>query len=116
MLRLDDYSRMQLLQKRRELEQEREDTEWQRSREDEKALMSTVYTMAKDAYDEGTADLEAALQTASAVFSAIGTGAQQTASTVSTVNNNSVSMIMNAVSQTSDQIAAAVIKALSSEI
>lgn len=114
--RLDDYSRMQLEKKRRELEQEREDTEWERAREDEKALMGTVYTMAKEAYDEGAADLEAALQTASAVFSAIGTGAQQTASTVSTVNNNSVSMIMNAVSQTSDQIAAAVIKALSSSI
>ena len=114
--RLDDYSRMQLEQKRRELEQQREDTEWERAREDEKAMLGTVYTMAKEAYDEGAADLEAALQTASAVFSAIGTGAAQTAATVSTVNNNSVSMIMNAVSQTSDQIAAAVIKALSSSI
>lgn len=114
--RLDDYSRMQLEQKRRELTQQREDTEWERAREDEKAMLGTVYTMAKEAYDEGAADLEAALQTASAVFSAIGTGAAQTAATVSTVNNNSVSMIMNAVSQTSDQIAAAVIKALSSSI
>lgn len=114
--RLDDYSRMQLEQKHRELEQQREDTEWERAREDEKAMLGTVYTMAKEAYDEGAADLEAALQTASAVFSAIGTGAAQTATTVSTVNNNSVSMIMNAVSQTSDQIAAAVIKALSSSI
>ncbi len=114
--RLDDYSRMQLEQKRRELSQQREDTEWERAREDEKAMLGTVYTMAKEAYDEGAADLEAALQTASAVFSAIGTGAAQTAATVSTVNNNSVSMIMNAVSQTSDQIAAAVIKALSSSI
>lgn len=114
--RLDDYSRMQLEQKRSELSQQREDTEWELAREDEKEMLGTVYTMAKEAYDEGAADLEAALQTASAVFSAIGTGAAQTATTVSTVNNNSVSMIMNAVSQTSDQIAAAVIKALSSSI
>lgn len=114
--RLDEYSRMQLEQKRQELLDEKEETEWQRQKSDEKEMLSTVYTMAKDAYDQGVADLNSALQVASAVFSAIGTGAQQTANTVSTVNNNSVSMIMNAVSQTSDQIAAAVIKALSSSI
>ena len=114
--RLDEYSRMQLEQKRQELLDEKTETEWKRQKEDEKEMLGTVYTLAKEAYDQGTADLNSALQTASAVFSAIGTGAQQTASTVSTVNNNSVSMIMNAVSQTSDQIAAAVIRALSSDI
>ena len=114
--RLDEYSRMQLEDKRRELLDEKTETEWKRQKSDEKEMLNTVYTMAKEAYDKGTADLNSALQTASAVFSAIGTGAQQTASTVSTVNNNSVSMIMNAVSQTSDRIAAAVIKALSSAI
>lgn len=114
--RLDEYSRMQLEDKRQELLDEKTETEWKRQKADEKEMLGTVYTMAKEAYDQGTADLNSALQTASAVFSAIGTGAQQTASTVSTVNNNSVSMIMNAVSQTSDQIAAAVIKALSSSI
>lgn len=114
--RLDDYSRMQLEQKKQELLDEKEETEWQREKEDEKEMLGAVYTMAKEAYDQGVADLNSALQVASAVFGAIGTGAQQTASTVSTVNNNSVSMIMNAVSQTSDQIAAAVIKALSSSI
>ena len=114
--RLDEYSRMQLEQKKQELLDEKTETEWKRQKEDEKEMLDTVYTLAKEAYDQGTADLNSALQTASAVFSAIGTGAQQTASTVSTVNNNSVSMIMNAVSQTSDQIAAAVIRALSSEI
>ena len=107
---------MQLGQKRRELLDDTTETEWKRQKEDEKEMLGTVYTLAKEAYDQGTADLNSALQTASAVFSAIGTGAQQTASTVSTVNNNSVSMIMNAVSQTSDQIAAAVIRALSSDI
>lgn len=114
--RLDDYSRQQLEQKKQELLGEKSDTEWQRQKEDEREMLSTVYTLAKDAYEQGTADLQSALQTASAVFSAVGTGASQVASTVSTVNNNSVSMIMNAVSQTSEQIAAAVIKALSSEI
>lgn len=114
--RLDEYSRMQLEQKKQELLDEKEETEWQRQKSDEKEMLSNVYTMAKGAYDQGVADLNSALQVASAVFSAIGTGAQQTASTVSTVNNNSVSMIMNTVSQTSDQIAAAVIKALSSSI
>ena len=114
--RLDEYSRMQLEDKRQELLDEKTETEWKRQKADEKEMLGTVYTMAKEAYNQGTADLNSALQTASAVFSAIGTGASQTASTVSTVNNNSVSMIMNAVSQTSDQIAAAVIKALSSSI
>lgn len=114
--RLDDYSRQQLEQKKQELLDEKANTEWQRQKEDEREMLSTVYTLAKDAYEQGTADLQSALQTASAVFSAVGTGASQVASTVSTVNNNSVSMIMNAVSQTSEQIAAAVIKALSSEI
>lgn len=114
--RLDDYSRQQLEQKKQKLLDEKANTEWQRQKEDEREMLSTVYTLAKDAYEQGTADLQSALQTASAVFSAVGTGASQVASTVSTVNNNSVSMIMNAVSQTSEQIAAAVIKALSSEI
>lgn len=72
--------------------------------------------MAKDAYEQSTADLDSALATASAIFTAIGNGAQQTATAVSTVNNNNVSVMMNAVSQTADQIAAAVIKQLSSSI
>ena len=114
--RLDDYSRQQLENKKQELLDEKEETQWQREQEDIKDELSTVYAMAKEAYEQGTEDLNNALAAASAVFSAIGTGAQQTASTVSTVNNNSVSMVMNAVSQTSDQIAAAVIKALSSSI
>lgn len=114
--RLDEYSRMQLERKKQDLLDEKEETEWQRQKADEKEMLGTVYTMAKEAYDQGTADLNSALQTASAVFNAIGTGAQQTASTVSTVNNNSVNMIMNAVSQTSEQIAAAVIRQLSSGI
>ena len=114
--RLDDYSRQQLENKKQELLDEKEETQWQREQEDIKDELSTVYAMAKEAYEQGTEDLSNALAAASAVFSAIGTGAQQTASTVSTVNNNSVSMVMNAVSQTSDQIAAAVIKALSSSI
>lgn len=114
--RLDEYSRQQLERKKQDLLDEKEETEWQRQKADEKEMLGTVYTMAKEAYDQGTADLNSALQTASAVFNAIGTGAQQTASTVSTVNNNSVNMIMNAVSQTSEQIAAAVIRQLSSGI
>ncbi len=115
--RLDDYSRWQLEQKKQELLDEKEETEWQRSKEDEKAALDTVYTMAKEAYDSGSADLEKALQTASLVFQAIGTGAQNTASAVSTVTNyNSLSFAMSAVNQTADQIANAVIKAISSSI
>ena len=72
--------------------------------------------MAKDAYEQGTADLNAALTVASQVFSAVGTGASQLASTVSTVNNNNVNMTLGAVSYTADQIAAAVVKALTSSI
>lgn len=114
--RLDDYSRQQLEQKKQELLDEKEETEWQRNHEDLKDELSTVYTMAKDAYEQSTADLDSALATASAIFTAIGNGAQQTATAVSTVNNNNVSVMMNAVSQTADQIAAAVIKQLSSSI
>lgn len=114
--RLDDYSRQQLENKKRELLDEKEETQWQRNQEDLKDELSTVYTMAQEAYEKGTADLNDALRTASAVFSAIGTGAQQTASTVSTVNNNNISMVMNAVNQTADQIASAVMKKLSSAI
>lgn len=114
--RLDDYSRQQLEQKKQEMLDEKEETEWQRNHEDLKDELSTVYTMAKDAYEQSTADLDSALATASAIFTAIGNGAQQTATAVSTVNNNNVSVMMNAVSQTADQIAAAVIKQLSSSI
>lgn len=114
--RLDDYSRQQLENKKQELLDEKEETQWQRNQEDLKDELSTVYTMAQEAYEKGTADLNDALRTASAVFSAIGTGAQQTASTVSTVNNNNISMVMNAVNQTADQIASAVMKKLSSAI
>ena len=114
--RLDDYSRQQLENKKQELLDEKEETQWQRNQEDLKDELSTVYTMAQGAYEKGTADLNDALRTASAVFSAIGTGAQQTASTVSTVNNNNISMVMNAVNQTADQIASAVMKKLSSAI
>ena len=114
--RLDDYSRRQLENKKQELLDEKEETQWQRNQEDLKDELSTVYTMAQEAYEKGTADLNDALRTASAVFSAIGTGAQQTASTVSTVNNNNISMVMNAVNQTADQIASAVMKKLSSAI
>ena len=99
--RLDDYSRQQLENKKRELLDEKEETQWQRNQEDLKDELSTVYTMAQEA---------------SAVLSAIGTGAQQTASTVSTVNNYNISMVMNAVNQTADQIASAVMKKLSSAI
>ena len=114
--RLDDYSRQQLEQKKQEVLDEREETLRQRGIEDLKTELETVYTMAKDAYEQGTADLNAALTVASQVFSAVGTGASQLASTVSTVNNNNVNMTLGAVSYTADQIAAAVVKALTSSI
>ena len=115
--RLDDYSRQQLEQKKRELLREKEDTEWERDQEDQKDTLDTVYTMAKEAYETGSQNLQEALQTASLVFQAIGTGAENTASTVSTVTNyNSLSFAMSAVSQTADQIANAVIKAISSAL
>lgn len=114
--RLDDYSRQQLEQKKQEVLDEREETLRQRGIEDLKTELETVYTMAKNAYEQGTADLNAALTVASQVFSAVGTGASQLASTVSTVNNNNVNMTLGAVSYTADQIAAAVVKALTSSI
>lgn len=114
--RLDDYSRQQLEQKRQEVLDDREETLRERSIEDLKTELETVYTMAKDAYEQGTADLGAALTVASQVFSAVGTGASQLASTVSTVNNNNVNLTLGAVSYTADQIAAAVVKALTSAI
>lgn len=114
--RLDDYSRQQLEQKRQEVLDDREETLRQRGIEDLKTELETVYTMAKDAYEQGTADLNAALTVASQVFSAVGTGASQLASTVSTVNNNNVNLTLGAVSYTADQIAAAVVKALTSAI
>lgn len=115
--RLDDYSRQQLEQKKQEVLDEREETLRQRGIEDLKSNLGKVYTMAKDAYEEGTADLTDALSVASGVFTAVGTGASLLAGTVSTVtNNNNVNMTLGGVSLTAAQIAAAVIKALTSGI
>lgn len=114
--RLDDFSKQQLQQKKDELLQEKEDIEWERGMEARKEGLDTVYTMARDAYEAGSADLEKALQTASLVFQAIGNGAEQSASTVNTVTNNNLSFALSAVSQTADQIAAAVVKAITSSI
>ncbi len=115
--RLDDFSRQQLEQKKDELLREKEDIEWERGKEAQKDSLETVYTMAKEAYESGAADLQNALNTASIVFQAIGTGAENTASAVSAVTNyNAFSFAMSAVSQTSDQIAAAVVKAISSSL
>lgn len=114
--RLDDFSKQQLQQKKDELLQEKEDVEWERGMEARKEGLDTVYTMARDAYEAGSADLEKALQTASLVFQAIGNGAEQSASTVNTVTNNNLSFALSAMSQTADQIAAAVVKAITSSI
>ncbi len=114
--RLDDYSRQQLQDKKQELLDEKEETQWKREREDLKEELNATYTMAKEAYEQGTADLNSALETASQVFTAIGSGASQTAAAISTVNNNSVNVTLSAVAQTADQIAAAVIKRMSSAI
>ena len=114
--RLDDYSRKQLENKKAELEQQKADTEFERQKQKEKDALNAVYTMAEEAYTSGSAQLEKALQTASIVFNAVGRGASQTASAVNTVTNNNLSFALSAVSQTADQIAAAVIKAISSSI
>ena len=114
--RLDDYSRSQLEKKKQELLDEKEETQWQRDHEDLKDGLETVYTMAQDAYASSSAQLEDALSVASQVFGAIGTGATQTATAMNTVNNNSVNLVMNAVAQSSEQIAQAVVRLLSSGI
>lgn len=114
--RLDDYSRSQLEKKKQELLDEKEETQWQRDHEDLKDGLETVYTMAQDAYANSAAQLEDALSVASQVFGAIGTGATQTATAMNTVNNNSVNLVMNAVAQSSEQIAQAVVRLLSSGI
>lgn len=114
--RLDDYSRSQLEKKKQELLDEKEETQWQRDHEDLKDGLETVYTMAQDAYANSSAQLQDALSVASQVFGAIGTGATQTATAMNTVNNNSVNLVMNAVAQSSEQIAQAVVRLLSSGI
>lgn len=115
--RLDDFSRQQLEQRKQELLDEKEDIEWRRSKEDEKELMEQVFTMAQDAYEESSANLNDILRTSSVLFGAISNGADQMSSVVNTViNNNSMSFAMSAVSQTADQIAGAVIRAISSSI
>lgn len=114
--RLDDYSRSQLEKKKQELLDEKEETQWQRNHEDLKDGLETVYTMAQDAYANSSAQLQDALSVASQVFGAIGTGATQTATAMNTVNNNSVNLVMNAVAQSSEQIAQAVVRLLSSGI
>lgn len=114
--RLDDYSRSQLEKKKQELLDEKEETQWQRDHEDLKDGLETVYTMAQDAYANSSAQLQDALSVASQVFGAIGTGAIQTATAMNTVNNNSVNLVMNAVAQSSEQIAQAVVRLLSSGI
>ena len=72
--------------------------------------------MAQDAYANSSAQLQDALSVASQVFGAIGTGATQTATAMNTVNNNSVNLVMNAVAHSSEQIAQAVVRLLSSGI
>ncbi len=114
--RLDDYSRSQLEKKKQELYDEKAETQWQREHEDLKDELKTVYTMAQDIYENGTAELKSILSVASVVFGAVGTEASQVASTSSTVNNNNVRVVMNAVSQTADQIAGAVVRLISSGI
>lgn len=114
--RLDDYSRSQLEKKKQELYDEKAETQWQREHEDLKDELKTVYTMAQDIYENGTAELKSILSVASVVFGAVGAEASQVASTSSTVNNNSVNVVMNAVSQTADQIAGAVVRMISSGI
>lgn len=114
--RLDDYSRSQLEKKKQELLDEKEETQWQRDHEDLKDGLDTVYVMAQDAYANSSAQLQEALSVASQVFGAIGTGATQTATAMNTVNNNSVNLVMNAVAQSSEQIAQAVVRLLSSGI
>ena len=114
--RLDDYSRSQLEKKKQELYDEKAETQWQREHEDLKDELKTVYTMAQDIYENGTAELKGILSVASVVFGAVGAEASQVASTSSTVNNNSVNVVMNAVSQTADQIAGAVVRMISSGI
>lgn len=114
--RLDDYSRSQLEKKKQELLDEKEETQWQRDHEDLKDRLETVYTMAQEAYQDSSAQLKDALSVASQVFGAIGSGASQTAAAMNTVNNNSVNLVMNAVAQSSDQIAHAVVRLLSSGI
>lgn len=114
--RLDDYSRSQLEKKKQELLDEKEETQWQRDHEDLKDGLETVYTMAQEAYQDSSAQLQDALSVASQVFGAIGSGASQTAAAMNTVNNNSVNLVMNAVAQSSDQIAHAVVRLLSSGI
>ncbi len=114
--RLDDYSRSQLEKKKQELYDEKAETQWQREHEDLKDELKTVYTMTQDIYENGTAELKSILSVASVVFGAVGAEASQVASTSSTVNNNSVNVVMNAVSQTADQIAGAVVRMISSGI
>ncbi|MGN1339867.1 MAG: phage tail tape measure protein [Oscillospiraceae bacterium] len=115
--RLDDFSRQQLEQKKQELLDEKEDIEWRRSKEDLKDDLETVYTMSKEAYEESSANLNDILRTSTVLFGAISNGADQMSSVVNTVvNNNTMSFALSAVSQTADQIASAVIRAISSSI
>ena len=75
------------------------------------------HTMSKEAYEESSANLNDILRTAAVLFGTVSNGADQMSSVVNTViNNNSMSFALSAVSQTADQIAAAVVKRISSSI